>query len=431
MIFKSSYLGAPVFDVDSQTGFMAPSEPVSRLPIQWEPWEATLDAAILVQLQLGDKPGLTEQEATQSEKWRAGVRQMPVIDTTTLVSAVLLRRAHLVLAYIMHFYIQSLPPTAAILIPRSISLPILRISSLLDLPPLLTFSDTVLYNWVLGHTTRTRIPSTSSPVSAVSPDPHLTAPSIRTKTMFSGLLDEEEFYLCSARIELRGVEALEIMRATMDEIFIGDATAVRRITGYLRTLSLVISELKILLMDVRGGCNPDRYYNLVRPWFRGEDSDVQKRKWIFEGLDEARLEGIPEPMELSGPSAGQSSLVHVLDIFLGVDHVRQGEVSFMKRMQKYMPRNHRRFLDHLSANPRPLRGFVMAVGDRGLEEVYNAAVVALKEFRDGHMIIATLYILGPARRMAQMTGEEKQRGSVFRAGPDDAKEPLKGTSKLE
>lgn len=79
MIFKSSYLGAPVFDVDSQTGFMAPSEPVSRLPIQWEPWEATLDAAILVQLQLGDKPGLTEQEATQSEKWRAGVRQVCLV----------------------------------------------------------------------------------------------------------------------------------------------------------------------------------------------------------------------------------------------------------------------------------------------------------------------------------------------------------------
>jgi indoleamine 2,3-dioxygenase len=239
--------------------------------------------------------------------------------------------------------------------------------------------------------------------------------------MFTSLLDEEEFYLCSARIELRGVEALELMRATMDEIFIGDATAVRRITEYLCTLARVIGELKVLLMDVRRGCEPDQYYNLVRPWFRGEDSDLHNRKWVFEGLEEAMLEGIPEPKELSGPSAGQSSLVHVLDIFLGVEHARPGEVSFMMRMQRYMPHNHRMFLDHLRANPRPLRGFVMLVWDRGLGEAYNMAVAALKEFRDAHMIIATLYILGPARRAAHIAGEGMQRET--RGGG----EPLKGT----
>lgn len=197
------------------------------------------------------------------------------------------------------------------------------------------------------------------------------------------------------------MQALEIMRATMDEIFVGDTTAVWRITMYLRTLANVISELKTLMMDVRQLCNPDRYYNLVRPWFRGEDSNVHKRKWMFEGMEDAMLEGVPEPIDLSGPSAGQSSLVHALDIFLGVDHVKPGEVSFMRRMQRYMPSKHRSFLDHLAANPRPLREFVISAGNAGLEEVYNAAVIALKDFRDGHMIIATLYISGPARRAAQ------------------------------
>jgi indoleamine 2,3-dioxygenase len=40
------------------------------------------------------------------------------------------------------------------------------------------------------------------------------------------------------------------------------------------------------------------------------------------------------------------------------------------------------------------------------------------------MIIATLYILGPARRLAQIVGEEKQPEGEFHAGPG---EPLKGT----
>jgi indoleamine 2,3-dioxygenase len=76
MMLKSSYPSASVFDVDSQTGFMAPSEPILRLPAQWECWEIVLDAAINTQLQLGDKPGLTKEEEAQSGQWRESVRQV-------------------------------------------------------------------------------------------------------------------------------------------------------------------------------------------------------------------------------------------------------------------------------------------------------------------------------------------------------------------
>jgi indoleamine 2,3-dioxygenase len=56
----------------------------------------------------------------------------------------------------------------------------------------------------------------------------------------------------------------------------------------------------------------------------------------------------------------------------------------------------------------------MLVGDRGLGEAYNTALNALKEFRDAHMIIATLYILGPARRAAHIVttrGGESLKGT--------------------
>ena len=45
-----------------------------------------------------------------------------------------------------------------------------------------------------------------------------TPENIRTNTMFTNTVDEEEFYLCSSRIELKGVEALELMRMMMDDI---------------------------------------------------------------------------------------------------------------------------------------------------------------------------------------------------------------------
>ena len=65
---------------------MAPSEPLHRLPIQWEHWESSLDAAIHAQLQLGDKVNLTEEEAVRSEKWRATVRLVRLFMPSFVVS---------------------------------------------------------------------------------------------------------------------------------------------------------------------------------------------------------------------------------------------------------------------------------------------------------------------------------------------------------
>ncbi|KAJ8092442.1 hypothetical protein PM082_023695 [Marasmius tenuissimus] len=392
------------FDVDPKTGFMASRVPLGRLPASWELWEALLDSAINEKLQPGDIIGLPEEDAARSARWRERVRQTPVLPTDDLnTSPILLRRAHLVLTFLLHFYIQTLPPTSPILIPKPISIPILRVCHQIGMPPVITFADTVLYNWNLIAP----IPSDDD----FPPKPN----NLRSQTLFTGLPDEEAFYLSSARIELRGVEALEIMRMTTDEISVGDTLAVGRITNLLTTLTTVIDDLRKLLLDVRSECDPDVYYNSVRPWFRGQDSDTHKRKWVFEGLSdlEREGEGISEPRELSGASAGQSSLVHALDCFLGVENVKtttgEGKPSFMSRMQVYMPRNHRLFLDHLAKTERPLRGFVRESEDGELVGAFNKAVMALKEFRDSHMIIVTLYIIGPARRARQSEEDEKRR----------------------
>jgi indoleamine 2,3-dioxygenase len=310
------------------------------------------------------------------------------------------------------------------------AVPLLRISRTLDIPPILTFSDTVLYNWHIDPVpigSRTGRESDSIKKDKEKENEGFPTPeNVRTHTMFTNTVDEEEFYLCSARIELRGVEALELMRMTMDEMFVGDSIANRRITGYLKAMTSVIDDLRVLLLDVKKRCRPDVYYNEVRPWFRGEDTDKYKRKWIFEGVEEDPT--LQQPTELSGPSAGQSALVHVLDIYLGVDHQASAtpeRPSFMSRMLVYMPRNHRIFLNHLSANPRPLRAFVMESHDKEIIETYNRAVIALKEFRDAHMIITALYVIGPARRAAR-TAVEFEKKQKERSMFEDAVDPRRG-----
>ncbi|KAJ7759341.1 Indoleamine 2,3-dioxygenase [Mycena maculata] len=422
--YDTSTLAAHDFDVDNRTGFMPPQAPPSRLPSEWEAWELVLDGAIAEGLQLGDKPGLSEVEMGRSESWRKRVRELPVLPISALVrSETNLRRAHLVLAWTMHFYIHSLPPDVPVVIPSPITIPLFQICTQLQLPPVLTYADTVLYNWTL------KTPS-HKPTPALD--------NLQSQTLFTGTNDEQEFYLTSARMELRGVEALELMRATMDEAFVGDDLAMRRITTYLEKLATVIDDLKTLIATVREGCDPTAFYTAIRPWFRGADSDPAKRKWEFEGLESDPSWAYPS--ELSGPSAGQSSLIHALDMFLGVDEFSHSAAltgssaaqtkksAFLVRMQLYMPRHHRNFLNHLAANPRPLREIVTGAGDAKLLGAYNAAVGALKRFRDYHITIVTSYIIQPARRAAALRAKGEGEAT---AASEGAEAPLKGTGGTE
>ena len=104
-----------------------------------------------------------------------------------------------------------------------------------------TYADNVLYNWALKTPSPSGLP---------------TLQNLRSQTLFTGTSDEEEFYLTSARIELRGVEALELMRATMDEAFVGDSIAFRRITTYLQTMSGVITEIERYTAFYKGRLRP-------------------------------------------------------------------------------------------------------------------------------------------------------------------------------
>ena len=303
----------------------------------------------------------------------------------------------------MHFYIHSLPHSEPIRIPSPISLPLLQISAQLQLPPLLTYSDSVLYNWHLNTDDPDALPSQST---------------IQCNTTFTSTSDEAEFYLVSARIELAAVEALDLMRSTMDELFVGDNIAIRRITEYLHQLTIVIRQMKLILLNIKKTCNPEIFYHQIRPWLRGEDRQ-SGRKWIFEGIEQDP--SLVEPVELSGSSAGQSTILQALDIFLGVDHFgeekeeeeqsnrcleQQG--SILKRMRLYMPRHHRNFLTHLENNPRPLRQLVTSIisssgsssdTDQGLlKKAYNDAILSLKDLRSSHMNIVALFIIGPAAR---------------------------------
>jgi indoleamine 2,3-dioxygenase len=258
---------------------------------------------------------------------------------------------------------------------------------------------------------------------------------------FTNTPDEAHFYLTSARCELAGVHALDLMRCSLDEAFIADSIALTRLTSYLSDLAVQIGVIGDIIVDVKNGCRPDVFYHVIRPWFRGGDADgPESLGWLFEGVSQAdedrvRSSGAEHAQSLetptsgprlgrkfSGPSAGQSTLIHALDVFLMVDHKQSSETAeetFMSRMQAYMPHPHRSFLTHLMNAPHPIRSLVLQNKETRpeLAKAYDEALGALKTLRDKHMKIVTLYIIQQARRQA--SDEMIAMGAPAPVGMDD------------
>ncbi|KAJ1033944.1 hypothetical protein NDA16_000152 [Ustilago loliicola] len=500
----TSTLAAADFDVDVRSGFLPPEAPIQRLiGLHEDHWEHALDQAKQIPLmQGGGGVNTTQHQRMLARRWRRSIREMPVLPLSDELANDIryARRGHIVLSFLAHFYIHSQPrksEDAALAVapqrswlnvfsrkssqelqddqdladelagkfmrrvPAAIAVPWVQLSQKLDLPPILTYATTVLWNW-----------------NYIDPSRGLEPDNLRIVETFTRTPSEHHFFFTSLLIEARGVEALELMRVSLDEAFVADRVARRRIAGYLNRLAVVIKDLTKLLHDVRNGCDPKIFYWGIRPWFVGSDT-VDKGEqvgWHFEGVDPEGVKRV-----FSGPSAGQSSMIHAIDVFLDVDHTRRKERlnrppatggagdargadgTFMERMSLYMPGHHRAFLSHLrnisfddgqddeendddhdvvatasnsvatlSASrvtassaatsngsagattseadaeeelprelPHPIRSLALRAKtedhDEGLPAAHDNALQQLKGLRDEHMKIAYLYIVAQAR----------------------------------
>lgn len=311
--------------------------------------------------------------------------QWPVLSTESLEDDPrLLQRAHTVLAWLVQYYAHSIPTegTVPIRIPKSLSVPLVRVSTILRMAPVLTFADTVLWN---ARPTDPRRP--------------LSLDNIHFENTFSGTEDEKNFYRSSAWVELRGVEVIQIIHRYLNLEDPQNRINESELRSDLLRLKAVLEELTGLMEGVKEVVDPRVFYWQVRPWFNGSGSG-DSRRWLYEGVPESAV------VDTSGPSAGQSTIIHAIDAFLGIDHrqlrcpipsirKQHGDSAFMDRMRRYMPGSHRDFLDHLDDVPVTIKK--VAIERPGLREAYNDAVRALKRLRDIHIRVACLYIVSMAR----------------------------------
>lgn len=262
----------------------------------------------------------------------------------------------------------------------------MTVSHVLRIAPVLTFADTVLWNWEL-----------------VDPKLPVTIENMRFgQELFSGTEDERNFYFGSARAEIIGVQLLHIFNDYHNLPNVTDLTSICKINRLLARLTTVIQEIDSGVQSMRQIVDPHVFYWEVRPWYNGSQSDSSAPAWIYEGV------GDMSKLDLSGPSAGQSSVMHALDLFLDIDHKlrqrrypapsdanKRADHNFMERMRRYMPGKHRDYLTYIAEYPRPIRE--AAQNTPAIREAYNTAIAALKKLRDAHMRIACLYIVTMSR----------------------------------
>ena len=227
---------------------------------------------------------------------------------------------------------------------------------------------------------------------------------------FTGAIDESWFYLVSVAIEARSAPILPLVLTAIEAARKNDTHTV---TACLRAFAERLDELGTLLQRMHESCDPQVFYNRIRPFLAGWKNMAEAG--LPHGVFYETGTENEEYRQYAGGSNAQSSVLQFFDIALGIQHRPTGEKqddvlekglqgsvpppkhNFLLEMRKYMPGSHRRFLEDVTrvAN---IREYVEKhTNDQGLCLAYDACLAMLQEFRNKHINIVSRYIIIKSR----------------------------------
>lgn len=162
---------------------------------------------------------------------------------------------------------------------------------------------------------------------------------------------------------------------------------------------------------------PRIFYTKVRPYMAGWENSVHLPQGL---LYESNLESVR--MKFAGASAGQSPIIHCLDVALGVVHYPTSKRSksperfenkntYIYEMRKYMLREHREFISALSEAP-SVKDYVHSL-DSSIHskviESYNSCIESLTLFRNFHIQLVTRYIILPSKKEKNLVLDQSSK----------------------
>ncbi|KAJ8602833.1 hypothetical protein CTAYLR_002626 [Chrysophaeum taylorii] len=223
--------------------------------------------------------------------------------------------------------------------------------------PMLDYAGCVLYNWELRN-----------PTSGISME------NVRMLRRFTGLVDEEWFFKTHLVIEAAAAPVV----CAIHSYFCGREDLVSVLRRIEDSFSRVVREcLPLMFADDGGGPIVDAYFffHRLRPF-------MSEKTFFLQG----------ESRTYPGPSGAMSTLLPVLDAFLGISNTNKDLRSLLRTFEKSMPCEHRDFLHSI----RSIRDLVARGGGGDeLGERYDRCVDLVLDFRWRHLQMVKRYVVEP------------------------------------
>ena len=179
-------------------------------------------------------------------------------------------------------------------------MPFVTVSEHLDIPPVATYAAQNLWSY-----------KPLDPKQSIENPDNFCA-----LTTFTDSTDESWFFAIPAAIEARGAPIIPL---TLEAFGAASMDNLEQVEACLQEVCRHIDALTSLLPRMYERCNPNFFYNEIRPFLAGT-LGTELPKGVFyeqeDGTGSYRLH--------QGPTAAQSSLFHFLDTALGVRYRQPG-----------------------------------------------------------------------------------------------------------
>ncbi|KAK6468409.1 indoleamine 2,3-dioxygenase 2 [Huso huso] len=373
------------YHVSEEYGFLLPL-PRTDLPEYYQPW-------MKIARNLTD---LIEAHTLRNE-----VNKLPLLDTGYLQGHRELRLARMALSFITMGYVWQEGEHGIVkTLPRNLAIPYCALSRLLGLPPILVHADGALSNW--------KKKNPSGPMEIENLDLIVCLPG---GDSFKG------FFLVTLLVELAAVPGIKAMAAVINAVLECDDWSLKRA---LEDLASSIQSMTEALKQMHAHVDPATFYGMIRIFLSGwRDNSSMPEGLVYEGVQE-------DPLQYSGGSAAQSSVLHCFDELLGVRHGKDS-AAFLSRMRDYMPSSHKQLVLDISAGP-SLRHYILDVGKPELTGAFNGCVAQLMALRNYHIVVVSRFITVPAAREREKRSRAEPSAEILTRAPSSLEERGTGGS---
>ncbi|MEM6514325.1 MAG: indoleamine 2,3-dioxygenase [Pseudomonadota bacterium] len=301
---------------------------------------------------------------------RNDLEQLTEVDAEAIAAIdddAVLRRALVDYSFMAQAYVWGEAQAPAVL-PACIARPLYQLATRLDQPPILTYSQYVLDNWTL-----------------LNKDGAIDLENTAIVQPFLSGEDEAWFILIHVAIEAQAAGLFSRVPTAIEAAAAGDRRAlVRALTGMIGAWDRMIA----IFDRMPERCDPYIYFQRVRPWIHGwKDNPALPDGIVYEGVK--AFGG--KPQAFRGQTGSQSSIVPLMDAFLGVSHGHDPLRGYLDELHVYRPVGHRRFIDDVRQASQ-VRATVRDQSNAELTEAYNACLDKLTRFRTRHLEYAASYI---------------------------------------